>query len=118
MRVQRTCELCGRVGTRCWQRNTDGRTVCRNQSGCVKRLCDKLFLDNKPSQAVLDGWVDLGYIDQPDSVKIRFHGVVADLDAPTMKATLQMPPMTLGPAPSVRLWDKDFNHVATLDGLK
>jgi hypothetical protein len=82
MKVQRTCELCGRVGTRCWQRNTDGRTVCRNQSGCVTRLCEKLF---RPKPKLPDGWVDLGYVDQ--TMGVRF---LADLDAQDMRATLQL----------------------------
>lgn len=62
----RTCELCGRVGTRCWRRNTDGRTVCRNQSGCVQRLCDKLF--REPKQPPFH----LTTLDQVGQARIRF----------------------------------------------
>lgn len=79
---QKTCAMCGRVGKRVFTRDSDGRVVCRNTQACVTRLCDRVFLDNKPKPLMMP----------PNPIFLRYHfyGVVSQGEIGEMtSATLE-----------------------------
>jgi hypothetical protein len=81
---QKTCVLCGRVGTRVFKQGPRGGDVCTNTKACVTRLCDKVFLD--PLKPIEAPWVFLGTLAE----SVKFYGVIDDVPVRSIKATIEI----------------------------
>lgn len=79
---QKTCVLCGRVGTRVFKRGPRG-DVCTNTKACVTRLCDKVFLD-KPKPKLVGDMVFLGTLME----NVKLYGVQGEQGPPDPNPTV------------------------------